>query len=181
MWHRRLELHKGFEIHFLTGDYTRVLHCIAYSQSKTHLDSEVCSLLLFYFAAGSEVCNWNLRIMWFLNTDSFMLHGGTTFSQLKIPRLAWVLSQSTQRGIFFCSHLALPDTTAWGLRDLFGFILSNDVAYVLQLKVQVTPKSKFAPFLQLSVSLAVIQQVIFFSLFCLFFFPPVSADFKNTL
>lgn len=55
-----------------------------------------------------------------------MLHGGATFSQLKIPRLAWVLPQSTQRGIFFCSRLALPDTTAWGLRDLLGFILSNE-------------------------------------------------------
>lgn len=173
MWHRRLQLHKGFEIHFLTSDYTWVWHCIAFSQSKAHLDSEVCSLLLFYFAAGSEVCNWNARIMWFLNTDNFMLHGGATFSQLKIARLAWVLSQSTQRGIFFCSLSGTARHYCLGTEGCPCLYIESwmpDIASVLQLRMQVTPKNKLGPSLQPSTSLAVAQQVIFFSLFCLFSF-----------
>lgn len=58
------------------------------------------------------------------------------------------------------------------------------VASILQLKVQVMPRNELMPFLQASISLALLQQVIFFSLTCFASFSfllSISASFRSTL
>lgn len=128
MWHRSLELHKSFEMHFLTGDYTGVWHSSLLLSFRPKLT---------WIAKYAACCSFSLLLEMKLLIEAPGSHGfwtpmalcflvGARFLQLKLPRLAWVFSLNSQKGICFCSCLALPDTTGWGLRNLFGFILSNE-------------------------------------------------------